>query len=457
MSSASKPIPDVSRQLARFAAEFQWEDVPEHVRHEAKRSILNYFATALSASYDPTIEKAVGVYGAFSNATQATIVGRSERMDILTAAAINTMAANVFDFDDTHIPTIIHPTAPVASPVFAWAQARNVTGVQALISFILGAEVECRIGNGVSPGHYARGWHITSTCGVFGAAVASARLLGINAQQCLWALGNASVQAGGLVESLGTMSKSVSMGNAARNGMIAALLAEQNFDGPKFPVEGVRGFMHVTCDTPNFDTVVSDLGTRWELLQNTYKPYPCGVVLNPVIDACLDLTRDAQFIARGVAGITRIELVGRPLLKQRTDRPGIQTGRESQVSAQHAVPVSLVRGRAGLAEFSDEAVADPVLRALGEKICFVEDSDYGVEAATVKVHWSDGFTLSRKVDVPMGSTGKPLTDKQIEDKLRTLCVYGGSGVQVDPLIDAVWSLDRAPNAGALMTFVAGKK
>ena len=129
MSSASKPIPDVSRQLARFAAEFQWENVPEHVRHEAKRSILNYFGTALSASYDSTIEKAVGVYGAFSNATQATIVGRSERMDILTAAAINTMAANVFDFDDTHIPTIIHPTAPVASPVFAWAQARNVTGV----------------------------------------------------------------------------------------------------------------------------------------------------------------------------------------------------------------------------------------------------------------------------------------------------------------------------------------
>jgi 2-methylcitrate dehydratase PrpD len=246
------------------------------------------------------------------------------------------------------------------------------------------------------------------------------------------------------------------MGNAARNGMIAALLAEQNFDGPKAPVEGVRGFMQVTCDAPDFDAVISDLGTRWELLQNTYKPYPCGVVLNPVIDACLDLALDSQFIERGVQGITQIELIGRPLLQQRTDRPGIQTGRESQVSAQHAVPVSLLRGRAGLAEFSDEAVADLTLRALGNKVRFVEDSQYGVEAATVKVHWADGFALSRTVEVPKGSTGKPLTDQQLEDKLRTLCTYGGSGVQVEPLIDAVWSLDRAPDAGALMSCVVGK-
>ncbi len=456
MSFSSKAIPEVSCKLARFTTEFQWDDVPDHVRHEAKRSLLNYFATALSACDDPTINKAVQVYGAFSSAKHATLIGRSERMDVLTTAAINTMAANVFDFDDTHIPTIIHPTAPVASPVFAWSQARAVTGAQALMSFILGAEVECRIGNGVSPGHYARGWHITSTCGVFGSAVASARLLGLSVEQCVWALGSASVQAGGLVESLGTMTKSVSMGNAARNGMIAALLAEQNFDGPKCPVEGVRGFMQVTCDVPDFDTVISGLGTRWELLQNTYKPYPCGVVLNPVIDACLDLTLDSQFIERGVQGITQIELIGRPLLKQRTDRPGIQTGRESQVSAQHAVPVSLLRGRAGLAEFSDEAVADLTLRALGNKVRFVEDSQYGVEAATVKVHWADGFALSRTVEVPEGSTGKPLTDQQLEDKLRTLCAYGGSGAQVEPLIDAVWSLDRAPDAGALMSFVVRK-
>jgi 2-methylcitrate dehydratase PrpD len=456
MSSVSKIVPDVSRQLAKFTAEFEWNDVPEHVRHEAKRSLLNYFATALSACYDPTIEKALRVYGAFSNSQQATIIGRAARTDVLTAAAMNTMAANVFDFDDTHIPTIIHPTAPVASPVFAWAQARVVTGAEALLSFIVGAEVECRIGNGVSPGHYARGWHITSTCGVFGAACASARLLGLTEQQSLWALGSASVQAGGLVESLGTMAKSVSMGNAARNGMIAALLAQQNFDGPKAPIEGVRGFMPVTCDVPDFDTVVSDLGSRWELLQNTYKPYPCGVVLNPVIDACLDIASDAQFMQRAVQNISRIELVGRPLLKQRTDRPGIRTGRESQVSAQHAVPVSLVRGRAGLAEFSDEAVADPALQALGQKVCFIEDSAYGVEAATVRVHWADGFVLTRTVEVPQGSTGKPLTDAQIEEKLRTLCSYGKSGVQVEPLIDAVWSLDRARDAGALMTLVSGK-
>jgi 2-methylcitrate dehydratase PrpD len=171
-------------------------------------------------------------------------------------------------------------------------------------------------------------------------------------------------------------------------------------------------------ETVDVSCLTNGLGKDWEIAGNSYKPYPCGVVLNPVIDACLDIARDAQFVQRSVQNISRIELVGHPLLKQRTDRPGIRTGRESQVSAQHAVPVSLVRGRAGLAEFSDEAVADPALQALGQKVCFIEDSAYGVEAATVRVHWADGFVLSRTVEVPQGSTGKPLTDKQIEEKFK---------------------------------------
>jgi 2-methylcitrate dehydratase PrpD len=441
--------------LADFVQTCSWQDIPEHVRHEAKRSLLNFFSVALSASFDPTIEKAARVYGKFSCVPQATVIGRNQRMDILTAAALNTMAANVFDFDDTHFPTIIHPTAPVAPPILALAETQPIKGSDVLLALILGMEAECRIGNAVSPGHYARGWHITSTCGVFGSAMAVGKLLCLTQQQLIWALGHASSQAGGLVETLGTMSKSISMGNAARNGLVAALLAQQDFDGPSQPLEGVRGFLHVTADAPDCQGLVSDLGSRWEVLQNAYKPYPCGVVLNPVIEACLTLSVHPEVIRQGFENILSIELTGHSLLRQRTDRPAIKTGRESQVSAQHAVAVALMRGRAGLAEFSDQAVRDPVLRALGSKVRFVDDDAYSVDATRVSLVLPEGPPIEVRIDVARGATTRPLSDQDIEAKLRNLCAYGQSGVDPEPLIQAVWNLDDLTDAGQIMQFVKG--
>ena len=445
----------VSADLAKFIATYQWAYVPEHVRHESKRTLLNFFAVALSACFDPTIQKAAKVYGKYSCAEQATLIGRGERMDILNAAAINTIGANVFDFDDTHFPTIIHPTSPVAPPLLAWSETQKVSGQDFLLSLILGMEAECRIGNAVSPYHYARGWHITSTCGVFGSAMAIGRLIGLSQQQLIWALGNASAQASGLVETLGTMSKSISMGNAARNGIVSALLAQENFDGPAKPLEGVRGFLNVTADHADAQSIVTDLGTRWEVLNNAYKPYPCGVVLNPVLEACLKLSSHAELLRNGLEKIESIQLTGHSLLRQRTDRPHISTGRESQVSAQHAVAVSLTRGHAGLAEFSDEAVGDPSLKALGAKVCFVDDDTYSVDSAKVVVKSSGAAPIEVLVAVARGAVGRPLSDRDIEDKVRTLCAYGKSGVDPEPLIQAVWGLEQSTDVGQLMKLVAG--
>ena len=447
--------PSVSAELAKFVATFRWDDVPEHVRHESKRTLLNFFSVALSACFDPTIQKAAEVYGRFSSATQATVIGRAQRMDILAAAAINTMGANVFDFDDTHFPTIIHPTSPVAPPLLAWSETEKISGQDFLLSLILGMEAECRIGNAVSPYHYARGWHITSTCGVFGSAMAIGRLIGLTQQQLVWALGSASAQASGLVETLGTMSKSISMGNAARNGIVSALLAQQNFDGPAKPLEGVRGFLNVTADNADAQSIVTDLGKRWEVLNNAYKPYPCCVVLNPVIEACLSLSANPELLRHGLNKIERIELTGHSLLRQRTDRPNIHTGRESQVSAQHAVAVSLTRGRAGLAEFSDEAVGDLSLKAIGAKVCFVDDDAYSVDAAKVVVKIAGAQPIEVMIDMARGAVGRPLSDQEIEDKVRALCAYGQSGIDPEPLIQAVWALDQSNDVGQIMKLVAG--
>jgi len=429
-----------SASLAHFITTSRWEDVPQNVRHEAKRSLLNFFATALGGCRDEAIELAVDTLSSFSGPREAAIIGRSERADPLTAAFLNAASANVFDFDDTHVPTIIHPTAPIAPALFALGARRQISGRDLLHAFVLGVEAECRIGNSVSPSHYRRGWHITATCGVFGAAAAAAKILNLDARRTLWALGNAAAQSAGLIETLGSMAKSIGVGNAARNGLVAALLAEKGFRGPERPIEGPRGFAAVMSDKADLSRITDGLGTSWELLRNTYKPYPCGVVLNPVVDACLDLHRRLDLPP---ARIRRIVVAGPPLLRERTDRPDAATGREAQVSAQHTVAVVLLGGAAGIAQYTDAAVRDPAVEELRRKVVIEDDVALPMGAARVTIEAADGSVITAHVTEARGSLERPTTDAELEQKLISLAEYGCPGLETGPLIDALWSIERS--------------
>ncbi|AMO76101.1 MmgE/PrpD family protein [Pseudomonas citronellolis] len=445
-------MPAVTQSIASFVSAADWADLPDEVRHEAKRALVNYFAVSLAGCNDPDIVTARTLYKQLHADGAASVIGCSERVGMLDAAALNAMSANVFDFDDTHIPTIIHPTAPVAAALLAFAEERKVSGVQFMLALVLGIEIECRLGMAVHPWHYQRGWHITSTCGVLGAAVAVGKLLGLDVHQIIWSLGNASAQASGLVETLGSAAKSLSVGNAPRNGILSALLAQRGFAGPEYPLEGGRGFLHVMGDQPRFDEITRGLGERWSISANTYKPYPCGVVLNPVIEACIALRKDPGWSFKEVS---RVELTGHPLLRQRTDRPGIKLGRESQVSAQHAVAVTLATGKAGLGQFSDSAVADPMLRALYPLVVFHDDTEYSVESATVRICLESGCYLEHHVAAAKGGLTIPLSDAELEDKLRTLAVPTGLSRKVDRLLEAIWSLDRCEDVSSLLVLATG--
>ena len=249
--------------LAGFVAASRWDGIPPALRHEAKRSLLNFFGCALGVARDEAVDAAVAVMAPFSGPATATLIGRPERLDAMAASFVNAVGANLLDYDDTHQATVIHPTAPVAPPVLALAERHGFSGAAVLHAFILGAEVECRVGLGVSPGHYARGWHITATSGVFGSAAACARLLSLTEAQTVAALGIAASQSAGLVENLATAAKNVGMGNAARNGLLAALLARAGYDAAPTALEGRLGWAQATGDAPNLGAMLGDLGTRW--------------------------------------------------------------------------------------------------------------------------------------------------------------------------------------------------
>jgi 2-methylcitrate dehydratase PrpD len=434
-----------SATLGNFVATTSWADVAAQ-SHEAKRSILNFFATTLGSANDPAVICALRTLLPFSGAATSAVIGRPERLDAMGAAFVNAISANLLDFDDTHLDTIIHPAAPVAAPVLALAQARGFSGQAVLASFILGVEVECRVGNAVSPGHYARGWHITSTCGVFGAAAACAWLLGLSAAQISNAIGIAASQSAGIVENLPTAAKNVSVGNAARNGLFAALLAAEGYDASAHAVEGPLGWARAMGDEPDLERLVGGLGDSWEIAKNTYKPYPAGIVFHTVIDACFNLRAKLD---RHIDDIASITVQGSALLLARGDRP-VRNERDARVSIHHCAACALLTGAAGVTGFADPIVFRPDMVSLRRKVRAVLDASLADGAARVTVQLTSGDTFSEIVTAAKGSLAHPLSDRDIEAKLRECARLGGTDWDIDRIIDDVWRLEQLADVSSLM-------
>jgi 2-methylcitrate dehydratase PrpD len=436
--------PGITERLARFVVDTRWGDLPPQAAHQAKRSLMNFFAVALTGCRDATFETALQSLAAFSGGQQATLIGRRERIDALNAAFLNAAGANVLDFCDTHVPTAIHPTAPLAPALLALAELKPVSGRDLLLAFVLGQEIECRIGLAMSPSHYNKGWHITATCGVFGAAAGSGKLLALTAAQMLWALGIAATQSAGLCECLGTPAKSVGVGNAARNGLLAALLAAKDFAGPAEPLIGVQGFYNAMGEKPDLSRLTDGLGEHWEIMATSYKPYPCGFVMHPAIDCVLDWRRDHPGVA-----VEKVVVTGNPLMAVRADRPHISTGREAQVSVQHAVAAALTAGKAGLEQFTDVCVNDPAVRALRGKVEVMRDASFATIAAAVAITTADGKTHTLAQLAARGSDTNPMSDRDLEAKLRDAAAGWNPGHDIAPLIGAIWALDSSENISQL--------
>ena len=432
-----------TRALARFAVEHQPSQLPQNVRHDAARSFLNWMGCAVGASRHETVEHALAALAPFSGPPEATVLGRTERLDIMQAALMNGITSHTFDFDDTHLKTVIHPSGPVASAILALAERRPVTGAAFLHAFVLGVEVECRIGNSVYPEHYDVGWHITGTAGVFGAAAAAGRLLGLTEQQMVWALGIAATQASGVREMFGTMCKPFHPGNAARNGLLAALLAQRNFTSSNQAIEAKRGFANVLSTRFRPDEITGRLGETWEISLNTFKPFACGIVIHPVIDACIQLRNAPGF---DVQAVEAIEAKVHPLVLELTGKKTPTAGLEGKFSVYHSAAVALLHGAAGEAEYSDACVRDGRVIALRDRVTAQVEPGLHEDQARVSIRMRGGKTIETFVEHAVGSLERPMSDADLEKKFRGLTAGLLPDAQVERLIGLCWDVGGLKSA-----------
>lgn len=436
----------VTRRLAQFIVESKFDDLPSAVVKEASRAIVNCLGCAIGAAHHDTVNFAMAALSPFFGGPQAQIWGRSERADILHAALMNGISSHVLDFDDTHFRAV-HPSAPVLPAIFALAEWRQLSGKDLVHAYVLGVETEIRIALSVFPEHYDRGWHITGTAGVFGAAAAAGKLLNLNVEQMTWALGIAATQSSGLREMFGTMCKSFHPGHASQGGLAAALMAEKGFTSSIRALEAKRGFGQVMSSRFDPAVITNELGVQYELSKNMYKPFACGLVVHAVIDACLQLRQQHKLKAEDISAVKAT--VG-PLVLELTGIKQPKTGLEGKFSVYHAMAVAIIYGAAGEAQFSTEIVCHSEVEKLRSKIEVQVDPNVRKLEGYVTVILNDGSEITCHVADALGSLAHPMSDEDLENKFRALTEKILSTSNANILLEQCWNVTQLDDVSSLM-------
>ena len=451
--AADHHAPPVTQILAEFVATHPgylsggWS---ESVDHEAHRTFMNWLGCAVGAAHHEAADAALAAVQILQPAAQATLLGRTEKVDIASAALINGITSHTFDFDDTHLKTIIHPAGPVASALLALAEHTGASGRELLDALVLGIDVACRVGNAMYPEHYDRGWHITGSTGTLGAAAACARLLKLDASKTAMALGIAASQPVGMREQFGTMTKPFHPGAAARAGLMSALLASKGYTASPKALEAPRGMMQTVSTKNDWLEITDELGKRFEISFNSYKPFACGIVIHPSIDACVQLARQGVTPEQ----VESIELKVHSLVLELTGKKEPADGLQAKFSVYHGCAAGLTFGRAAEDEFSDEVVNRADMVALRRKVVATVDDSIDEASADVTAVLKDGQRVHVFVAHAIGSLKNPMTDANLEAKFHGLSdpVLGTS--QTSELISACWNIATAASVNAVVALAS---
>jgi 2-methylcitrate dehydratase PrpD len=441
----------VSAALAAFASDVRAENLPEQVMHQAVRCMVDWLGCTIAGAATAQSQRVRAAIRAMDpdSSRAAVIIGTPDRSSACHAALANGIAAHVLDFDDTFNPerTTIHGSAPLWPAIAAAAELVPVSGKLAVEAFVAGFEVQTRVAIAAGPGHYDLGWHVTGTVGHIGAAVATARLLGLSPEQTLAALGTGATQSAGMKVVYGSMGKSLHAGKAAMDGLLSGFLVRDGFTSATEPIEGHRGFLQLFSPNPSPERAVEDLGKRWYLPRDGFKPYACGSLTHPPAQALLELRCEHGLTAADVASV---DAYVHDYVKTTTGLKEPRTGLQGKFSIYHVLAVALADGAAFLDQFTDERVTDPELAPLRERVHIHTDADQSKDSARVVLILRDGRTLERGVAHNLGTPDNPMVDRQVEEKFTALASPVLGPDRAKALAAACWTLREVDDIRALL-------
>jgi 2-methylcitrate dehydratase PrpD len=448
----------ITEELAAFAGMLDYGDLPPQAVHEVKRALLDYLGVSLLGARHRAVELLVEhlaqMRGARALAQRggATLIGRAERTDPVSAAWINGTMGHVYDFDDVHSAAGIHPGIVIVPGSLAAAETSRTGGRRLIAAMAAGYEVAGRVGIATQLSHYEPGWHSTGTVGMLGAAAAAANVLRLDAVQAAHALGAAASQAAGLRVSFGSMMKSLHAGNACALGLRSAYLAARGFTGPLQGIEGERGFLEVACGDVDRASILAGLGERYCFVRKGYKLYSCGGVVHPALDAALELRPRLGGDWRRVRAV-RARVHPQVLEQMRVREP--QTGMQSKFSPFHAIAAALLDGAALPAQFSDARAAAEDARALRGRVQVESDPALRKDEARMTIEMEGGAVLDSHVEHARGySPDNPPGDDDLQRKFLSLAEPCLGRERSAELAGRVWALESERSLKPLLVLCA---
>jgi 2-methylcitrate dehydratase PrpD len=438
----------LTNELARFLSGIRYEDLPPAAVHEAKRAMLDWIGCALAGSSHSTVNVLLATFEDLGSVPVATVLGRrGRRLSLLDAPVANGQMGHVLDFDDTHLGGVILHTSTATLPaLFALGEWRKSSGRDVIVALAAAFEAGIRAGQAASS-HHLGGWHLTGTLGTVAAAAGAARLLRLDAQQTTFALGIACTQAAGMQQNRGSDCKSLHAGKSAYHGVLASMLASRGFNSSAEILEGSLGFTRIFSATQQNSAITAGLGRTWMITGNGYKPYACGVVLHPLIDAMIDVSRNAR---QPAADVVRVEVRVHPDVIRITGIDTPSSGLMSKFSANHAAAVAYIDQAAGVAQFTNERSADAAVQALRKLIEVTPDPSFRLDQAAAVVRTRAGATHEAQIAHATGTVSNPMSDQSLTEKFLLNATAAIGADQARRVIDTIWSLDTLGDVGDLV-------
>ena len=439
---------DVTARLTDYILATRWNDLPETVRREALRSFFNILGCTIGGARHEAVDILDKTLSEYAGPPHATVSGRGRKADILHACLVNCFSSSVYAYDDTHAEAVVHPSGPVAAAALALAERRPTRGTDFLLAFALGVEMVCRLSKAISvpPAKGTIAWSQTGITAGIGAAVAAAKLLHLDAGQLQHAIGIALSQAAGFRVMHATMVSSLMPAQGGQTGLRAALLAERGFTASPVALEGTYGYLSVFAEQADIPTLADGLGERFEILRNTYKPYPCGIVIHPIIDACLQLRREHAIDS---ALVDKVRIKASPGAMALCDRRNPQNELQAHVSLYHWTAATLIRGAARIDELQDATVRDPEISAFQDKVEAVRDASTAADAAEVTILLKNGQSHVCRIEHCIGSASNPMTDAQLARKFQDLAEPVVGAARSSRLIERAWAVETMDDVGDL--------